>query len=152
MSNGLVYGLYQNYYLKPLLVDSTGAPLVSGYLGNPLFNYANTLRFYWEDTNLTAGVNTHDFGALLAHQLCFITAIWFRYNSTISTNHIRWSINDGVNDYPFIDQLAPVANTGYSFQTNIPYKANEHLICTVTAAAAGNDIFTSVLGWMMNYP
>lgn len=152
MPNPVVYGLYQNYYVKPLLVDVNGSPIISGTYGNAVWNYANVMRFYWEDLNLVAGVNTHDFPALIARQLCFITAVWFRYSVTIAANHIRCSIWDGANDYPFIDQLGPVANTGYTFQTNIPFHIGENIRVTITAAAVGNDIFTSFQGYMMTVP
>jgi hypothetical protein len=152
MAYPVIFGLDKNKVIRPLLLAADGSPIISGYDGFPLLNYATTLRFYWEDLALLVGVNTHDFGGLLAHQMCFITGVWFRYSSTIAANHVRWSINDGVNDFPFIDQLGPVANTGYSFQTNIPIHAGDHVICTITAAVAGNDIFTAVHGWMMNVP
>jgi hypothetical protein len=152
MTAPVMFGIDSNKVIRPLLVDFTGAPLIVGYAGNPLLNYANVFHSYWEELNLVAGVNTHDYPTLLAGQMVYVTAVWFRYSVTIAANHVRFSIFDGVNDFPFTDQLGPVANTGYPLQVCIPIKASERIRVTITAAAVGNDIFTSVLGWMMNVP
>jgi hypothetical protein len=174
MSNPLSWGVNPSGYIKPLaldasgnllvspgwtlsganvlLVDAAGRAIVQGYGGNILDGYKDRIALYHEDLNLIAGVNTYNFPAVPAGEIQVLTGCWFRYSVLIAALQIRFSLNDGVNDYVFINQLAPAANQGYSYQTNITFKAGDNLRIVATAAAVGNDWFISALGYSTNVP
>jgi len=152
LGNVLVYGKPPTSSALPFLVDAANRLYVRGFNDGILDAYSTRVARYYENLNLLAGLNTIDFEVVPPGYIFKLTAFWFRYSVLIAANQVRVSLNDGVTDYVFINVLGPAANVGYSFLTDITLRTADFIRLVITAAAVGNDIFFSYLGYSMPVP
>ena len=168
----IVHGNYNNTSIVPLLVDSYGRAIVtlaasSANIGdvdvlsmpvtqvksannNHIFSYESFVAHGMYNTSLPAGTTNLDSSLVPTNKLWCINSIKYIYVGTVGGLVLRCSLVVAGNAYDVGREIAVIGGALYGVTGSFYLPAGGYVRVGVDGATAGDDIYTSIIGYQMD--
>jgi hypothetical protein len=152
MGQSIVYGVTATGIVKPLLLDSSGNPIVTVAGGNTLLGYKSVLHLLYDFTDLAARTNTIQYITVPSGELWFMETVFMQYTGTITSVHLQTGVWIDPNYYIAAESKPVTSGFGLTTTINVPMAVADVLMFAVLGATLHNTARFAVNGYVMAVP